>query len=85
MKEYIDIEDKNGNFKKAEVIFRFHDKKSGCFFIVYKYENDYFAAKYEDIIGISKLDTNLSAEEIDMLEKALNEIEDNNYEENNDK
>ncbi len=75
MKEYIDITEKNGNVKKVEVVFRLHDEKSNVFFIVYKNENEYFAAKYEDVIGISKLDTNLSEEEINMLESNLNEVE----------
>ena len=74
MKEYIDILDKDGNSKKAEVIFRFRDEENNVFYIVYQYNNEYFAAKYDDIIGTSKLDTNLNNNELEMLEKLLNKL-----------
>ncbi len=74
MKEYIDILDKDGNSKKAEVIFRFRDEENNVFYIVYQYNNEYFAAKYDDIIGTSKLDANLNNKELEMLEKLLNKL-----------
>lgn len=74
MKEYIDILDKDGNSKKAEVIFRFRDEENNVFYIVYQHNNEYFAAKYDDIIGTSKLDTNLNNKELEMLEKLLNKL-----------
>lgn len=74
MKEYIDILDKNGKQKKAKVIFRFHDEENNKFYIVYKYNNEYFAAKYNNVIGTSNLDTNLNNEELKVLEKLLNKI-----------
>lgn len=74
MKEFIDILDKNGNSKKAEVIFRFHDKENNIFYLVYECNNEYFAAKYDDVIGTSKLDTNLNSKELEILEKLLNKI-----------
>ncbi len=74
MKEYIDILDKDGNSKKAEVIFRFRDEENNVFYIVYQYNNEYFAAKYDDIIGTCKLDANLNNKELEMLEKLLNKL-----------
>lgn len=74
MKEFIDILDKNGNSKKAEVIFRFHDQENNVFYIVYSYNNEYFAAKYDDVIGTSKLDSNLNKKELEMLEELLNKM-----------
>jgi len=74
MKEYIDILDKDGNSKKAEVIFRFRDEENNVFYIVYQYNNEYFAAKYEDVIGTSKLDTNLNDKELELLEELLNKV-----------
>lgn len=72
MKEYIDILDKNGKTKKVEVIFRFQNEENNKFYIVYKYNEEFFAAKYDDVIGTSKLDTNLSSKELELLEKILN-------------
>lgn len=74
MKEYIDIRDKNGKKKKAEVCFRYHDEEYDWFYIVYKYDDEYFVAKYDDFIGMSRLDTNLTDEEMEMLEEVLNEL-----------
>lgn len=75
MKEQINIFDKDGNMKKVQIVFRFHDKENDKFYIVYEYNNEFFAAKYDDIIETSKLDTNLNDEELKVLEKLLNEIE----------
>ena len=75
MKENIEILDKNGKTKTAEVEFRFHDEEKNLFYIVYKVNNEYFAAKYDDVVGTSKLDTNLDDKELEMLEKELNAIE----------
>jgi len=75
VKEFIEVLDKNGKTKTAEVEFRFHDEEKNLFYIVYKAENEYFAAKYDDIVGTSKLDTNLDTNELEMLEKQLNSIE----------
>jgi hypothetical protein len=75
VKEFIEVLDKNGKTKTAEVELRFHDEKKNLFYIVYKVENEYFAAKYDDIVGTSKLDTNLDDKELEMLEKQLNSIE----------
>lgn len=74
MGEFIEILDKNGKSKKAEIIFRFRNEENSTFYIVYKCNNEYFAAKYDDVIGISKLDTNLSNEELEILEKMLNKL-----------
>lgn len=74
MKEYIDILDKNGNAKQAEIVFRMQDEESKQCYIVYEYSNEYFAAKYNDVLGTSALNTNLNAKELAMLEEALNEI-----------
>ncbi len=74
MQEYIDILDRNGKTKKAKVIFRFHDKENNIFYIVYKYNDEYFAAKYDDVVGNSSLDTNLNSKELETLEKLLNKI-----------
>lgn len=74
MKEYIDIFDKDGNSKKAEVILRFRDEDNNNYYIVYKYNNELFAAKYDDIIGTSRLDTNLSNKELELLEGILSKI-----------
>lgn len=75
MKEFIEILDKNGKTKTAEVEFRFHDEENNFFYIVYKVDNEYFAAKYDDVVGTSKLNTNLDDNELEMLEKQLNSIE----------
>lgn len=72
MQEYIDIVDKNGKVKKSKVIFRLQDKETNNVYIVYDYENQYYAAKYDDTIGLVNLDTNLRQEEIVLLEELLN-------------
>ncbi len=74
MKEFIDITENNGNTKKAEVILRFRDEENDNYYIVYKYNNEYFAAKYDDVVGTSKLDTNLNDEELKILEELLNKL-----------
>lgn len=74
MKEYIDIFDKNGNSKKAEVVLRFRDEENNNYYIVYKYNDEFFAAKYDDVVGTSKLDTNLNNKELEVLEELLNKI-----------
>lgn len=74
MKEHIEITDKNGNKKTAEVEFRFHDEEKNLFYIVYKVNDEYYAAKYDDVVGTSKLDTELNDEELKMLENQLNEM-----------
>ena len=75
MDEFIDIKEKNGTIKKAKVIFRVYNEKKDNYYIVYKYNEEYFAAKYQDVVGTSKLDTNLNNKEIGELEKILNNIE----------
>ena len=77
MKEYINILDVNGKNKKAQVIIRYYNDETKLYYIVYKIDNSYYAAKYDDVIGTSKLDTNLSNEEIEKLEKLLNNMEEN--------
>lgn len=74
MKEQIEILDKNGNKKIAEVIFRFRDEQNNTFYIVYKHNDEFFAAKYDDVVGTSKLDTNLTEKEFKVLEKFLNQM-----------
>lgn len=74
MKEFINISDKNGKLKKAEVILRTHNQENNNFYIVYNYDDEYFAAKYEDVIGTSKLDTNLNDKELELLEELLNKV-----------
>ena len=74
MDKYIEIYDKDGKTKKAEVIFRFKDEENNNHYIVYKHNRDYFAAKYDDIIGKSSLNTDLNAKELEILEKLLNEM-----------
>ncbi len=73
MEETIEINDKNGNRKKAQVILRLKDEKTNYYYIVYFVNGEYFAAKYDNIIGESKLDTNLTEEEIIALESIINE------------
>jgi len=75
MEEYIDIYDKNKKRKKAKVIFRLQDEENNKYYIVYKYNNEYFAAKYDDVLGKSNLDTNLNKKELEILEKMLNTIQ----------
>ena len=74
MKEYIDIKDKNGNTKKVEVVFRFHNEKLDNYYLVYKHNNEYFALKYKDELGENIIDTNLSKEELSELVELLNNI-----------
>ena len=74
MQEYIDILDRDGNKKKAKVIFRYHNEENNNYYIVYMYNNEYFAAKYDDVIGTSKLDTNLNDLEIKTLDNMLDKI-----------
>lgn len=73
MREIIKVTDKYGNVKKAKVALRYYDQEQNKYYIIYEHSKKLFAAKYEDIIGTSKLDTNLSQEEIIKLEKILNE------------
>lgn len=74
MKEYIDIFDKDGKSKKAEVVLRFRDEDNNNYYIVYKYNDEIFAAKYDDVVGTSRLDTNLSDKELELLEGLLSKI-----------
>lgn len=74
MQEYIHIQDRDGNKKKAKVIIRYHNEENNNFYIVYMYDNEYFAAKYDDVIGTSNLDTNLSEKELVTLNNMLDKI-----------
>ncbi len=73
-KELIEIQTRNGEVKQALVIFRFRKEDDGQCYIVYKYKEDYFAAKYNDVVGMSEMDTDLNSEEIEMLEVMLNDL-----------
>ena len=75
MEEYIDIKEKSGNIKKCQVILRYHDETSDKYYIIYEKDNTYYAAKYEDKIGETTMDTNLTKEETAMLEQLLNNIQ----------
>ena len=75
MKEYIDIKDKYGNIKKCQVIMRYHNETNDKYYIIYENNNTYYAAKYEDKIGETIMDTNLSKEETSTLEQLLNNIQ----------
>ena len=74
MREYIEIVDKFGNKKRVEVYLRTYDEESNNYYIVYIYNDEYFVAKYDDVVGVSKLNTDLSQLEIEKIEKLLNEV-----------
>ena len=74
MNETIEVTDKFGNTKKVQVIIKYHDKDTNNNYIVYQYNDEYFAAKYDDIVGQTKLNSDLSDKEIEALEKLLNKV-----------
>ena len=74
MKEYIDIKNKYGNIKKVEIVFRFHNEKLDKYYLVYRYNNEYFALKYKDKLGENVINTNLSKEELSELVELLNNM-----------
>lgn len=71
-KDYVEIIDSNSYIKKCEVIIRFYSEDNDTHYIVYKDNEDYYAAKYDDKVGLSKMNTSLDKEELDNLEKLLN-------------
>ncbi len=71
-KDYVEIIDKNSYIKKCEVIVRVFNEENGTNYLVYKDKEQYYAAKYEEISGISKMNTDLNREELDFLENVLN-------------
>lgn len=73
MKEYIDIYDANGNAKKMEIMFTCNN--DGKNYIVYKdTDGTLYAAKYNDNVEITDLDTNLSADELNKLNEVYSKI-----------
>lgn len=74
LKEFIEINDKNGNVKTAEVVFRYNDVNNNLYYILYQYNDEVYAAKYDNVLGLSNLDTNLSDEELNMLQKIFNDM-----------
>lgn len=72
MKNYVEIIDSNRTVKKCEVIIRFYSEDNDTHYIVYKDKDEYYAAKYDEAEGISKLDTHLEKQELETLEKLLN-------------
>ncbi len=78
MKEIIEVTDINGNKKNANVECKLYDEKSNKYYIVYSINGEYFSAKYENVIGYSNLDTNLSEEEIVALEHLIKDMKEFN-------
>ncbi len=73
MKEKINVKNNKG-YRYCEVVLRYHNEETDKYYIIYKDNDNYCAAKYEDVVGSSKLDTNLSKEEIEALEDLLNKV-----------
>lgn len=82
MKDYVEIIDNNGVIKRYEVIIRFYSEDNDTNYIVYKNNDEYYAAKYDEKTDISKMDTSLNEEELNTLEKLLNSFLGENDEEN---
>lgn len=81
MKDYVEIIDDKGLIRKCEVIIRFYSEDNDINYIVYKDNNNYYASKYNEKTNISKMDTSLDKEELNVLEKLLNNFLGENDEE----
>ena len=76
MKDYIEIELENKEKIKAEVVTIFKLENYVYNYIIYKYENHYYIAKYigEDIIN---LNTNLTENEMKLSQAILEGVMEN--------
>lgn len=76
MKDYIEIELENKEKIKAEVVTIFKLENYAYNYIIYKYENHYYIAKYigEDIIN---LNTNLTENEMKLSQAILEGVMEN--------
>lgn len=73
-RDYVEIINSDGLIKKCEVIIRFYSEDNDTHYIVYKDRDEYYVAKYDDKKEISKVDTNLEKDELDILGKLLNKF-----------
>lgn len=73
--EYLEIKDRKGLLKKVKVILKYKDELSNKCYMVYEYNREYFACKYTDVLGEVQIDTDLTSEEMDMLEHLLKNLE----------
>lgn len=68
------ITNKFGKEEKMQVLFTYKNNKTLIDYIVYQDKNgEIYAAKYDSNKTLSNLDTNLSQQELDILEKILKE------------
>ena len=76
--KYLSIVEKNGTKKQVKEILRYHDDKSQNNYLIYQDKENYYACKYEDKLGLVQIDTNISEEEIKLLENILDEVRNEN-------
>lgn len=75
--EYIVINTKDGIKKQAQLISKFTIEGFGDY-VIYKLEDEYYAAKYEFDGQNTKLDNNLSEYEQQVLNEIFSKINENN-------
>lgn len=73
--EHLEIKDREGFSKKVKVILKYKDEISNTCYMIYEYNREYFACKYTDVLGEVQIDTDLTSEEMDMLEHLLKNLE----------
>ncbi len=74
--EYLDIKDREGALKRVKVVLKYKDDNSKLCYMVYEYEDEYFACKYKDILGEVEIDTDLTSEELEALQKLCDKMGD---------
>lgn len=78
MKNTIFITDKFGHKEKMKVLLTYQNNKTLIDYIVYQDKNgEIYAAKYNSNETYSDLDTNLTKEELDILENILKQQKNN--------
>ena len=70
-KNYIKIINENGEEINCELILKYYDKTNNKNYIVYKKYDEYYAARFNDVLGRDALDTDLSDDEINKLNEIL--------------
>lgn len=75
-KEYIVINTKDGIKKHAELITKFKIEDFGDY-VIYKLEDEYYAAKYKFDGQNTKLDNNLNNYEQEVLNKIFSKLNEN--------
>lgn len=62
---------KNGEEINCEIILKYYDEKNNKNYLVYKIAENYYVAKFQDVLGCAILDTNLTEKELSDITKIL--------------